>query len=132
MSTHFPAFMSLRIVEANDMVREQRGGAVWGNGERVGGGPHHVTGPEADWVNGECVSDSPRESGNDALTIMGGSPWQKVKPAHTTGNHHPGWLKIDWLGLVNQAASFSRDEKWGGLTVWKLGRVGGVSQVSAA
>lgn len=76
-----------------------------------------------------CVSDSPMEFGDGAVR---GSLWPEVKPTHTTGNHHPGWPKIDWLELVNQAASFSSHDKWVSLTVWKLEGVGVVSQVSAA
>lgn len=79
-----------------------------------------------------CVSGSPREFGDDTLTIMGGSPWQEVQPTYTTGTLRPGWLKIDWLELVSLAASFTSGEKWVSLAAEKLGSVGGVSQVSAA
>lgn len=41
-----------------------------------------------------------------------------------------GWLKIDWLELVSQAASFTSGEKWVSLAAEKLGSMGGVSQVS--
>lgn len=51
-------------------------------------------------------------------------------PAHSTGTLHPGWLKIDWLELVSQAASFTSGEKWVSLAAEKLGSVGGVSQVT--
>lgn len=43
---------------------------------------------------------------------------------------HPGWLKIDWLELVSQAASFTSGETWVSLAAEKLGSVGGVSQVT--
>lgn len=79
-----------------------------------------------------CVSGSPREFGDDALTIMGGPPWQEVQPTHTTGTLLPGWLKIDWLELVSQAASFTNGEKWLSLAAEKLESAGGVSQASAA
>lgn len=62
----------------------------------------------------------------------GGSPQQEVQPTHTTGTLHPGWLKIDWLELVSQAASFISGEMWVSLAAEKLESVGGVSRVSAA
>lgn len=63
---------------------------------------------------------------------MGGSPWQEVQLTITTGILHPGWLKIDWLELVSQAASFANDEKWVNLAAEKLASAGGVSQALAA
>ena len=76
------------------------------------------------------VIGSTSKDGDGALMIMGGPPWQEVKPTHTTGILRLGRLKIDWLELVSQAASFTSGEKW--VAVGKLGSEGGVSQVSAA
>lgn len=53
-----------------------------------------------------------------------------MQPTHTTDTLRPGWLKIDWLELMSQAASFTSDEKW--VAAGKLGSEGGVSQVTAA